>query len=530
MAHLHSVYDNDTHFKIDPATRQIANESGKVILMQNDHNSERFTFEIPRYIDGHDMSVCNKVEVHFINLKADKTEKHADVYPVEDLQISPASEDVVICSWLISQNATKYAGSLNFVLRYACLTGSVIDYQWYTDIHKGISVSESISNTESVAIEYSDILEAWREELMESGGVSDEQIAQAVEDYMAEHPIEVPDSGGNANQGGGLSTKAANLLITILQNVTLYDTNQLENISALQTELLSGAGSGGGDNPDTVMYTVSNNLSRVSNSNPLTSVEENSAYSAVLTALEGYTLEGGIVTVTMGGKDITETAYAGGVVEIGAVTGNVVISATAVLDGVIYTLPGPVSNETGTADISYIVDTGIGISNPAESKTITFSFTPNEDCAASVSNFNTMLCSSGNGVVGAANSVSCTATFDGKNVQFRIRDGGGSNTTTDLLTGGALGDTWKCVWMYDASAKTYTYKAISVNTAGVATNVVEKTVDISTWELEEKSGTMIVGGWKKDNAAYAMTNTTVHDMTIYNGLLDDDAVTEYLVA
>lgn len=168
MSHLHSVYDNDTHFRIDPVTRQIKNETGKIILMQNDHNSERFTFELPRYIDGHDMSVCNKVEVHFINLKADKTEKSADVYPVEDLQVSPDSEEVVICSWLISQNATKHAGSLNFVLRFACLTGNVIDYQWYTDIHKGISVSESISNTKSVAIEHSDILERWRLELFDA--------------------------------------------------------------------------------------------------------------------------------------------------------------------------------------------------------------------------------------------------------------------------------------------------------------------------------------------------------------------------
>lgn len=186
MTHLHSVYDNDTHFKIDPETRQIKNESGKVILMQNDHNSERLTFEIPRHIDGHDMSTCNKVEVHYINLKADKTEKSANVYPVEDLQISPASEDVVICSWLISQNATKYAGSLNFVLRYACLTGNTIDYQWYTDIHKGISVSESISNTKTVAIDYSDILEKWRLEVLAKEGPSDEQIAKAVSNYMTE--------------------------------------------------------------------------------------------------------------------------------------------------------------------------------------------------------------------------------------------------------------------------------------------------------------------------------------------------------
>lgn len=188
MSHLHSVYDNDTHFKIDPVTRQIKNESSKVVLMQNDHNSERFSFEIPRFIDGHDMSECNKVEVHYINLKADKTEKCADVYPVEDLQISPSSEDVVICSWLISQNATKHAGSLNFVLRYACLTDDVIEYQWYTDIHKGISISESISNTKSLAIEYSDILEQWRLEVLAKEGPSDEQVANAVENYLKENP------------------------------------------------------------------------------------------------------------------------------------------------------------------------------------------------------------------------------------------------------------------------------------------------------------------------------------------------------
>lgn len=36
--------------------------------------------------------------------------------------------------------------------------------------------------------------------------IPDNQLAQAVEDYMAEHPIEVPDSGGNVDQSGGLTT------------------------------------------------------------------------------------------------------------------------------------------------------------------------------------------------------------------------------------------------------------------------------------------------------------------------------------
>jgi hypothetical protein len=165
MAHTHGVYDGDTHFEIDPITRRIKNTTGKVILMQNDHNSERFTFEMQRTNDGHDMSLCNKVEVHYINIDAKTKEQTSGVYPVEDLQISEASDDVIICSWLISQNATKYAGTLSFVVRFACVTDGIIDYQWFTDIHKGISVCESISNGEAVLEEYADILAQWEERI-----------------------------------------------------------------------------------------------------------------------------------------------------------------------------------------------------------------------------------------------------------------------------------------------------------------------------------------------------------------------------
>lgn len=170
MAHLHSVYDGDTHFKINPITRKIENTTGKVILMQNDHNSERFTFEIPRYIDGHDMSLCNRVEVHYNNIDSKTKDTKKGVYEVTDLQVSPDAQDVVICSWLISGNATKYAGSLNFVLRYACLTEAIIDYQWFTDIYREITVSESISNTATVATEIADILAQWKAELEAAGG------------------------------------------------------------------------------------------------------------------------------------------------------------------------------------------------------------------------------------------------------------------------------------------------------------------------------------------------------------------------
>lgn len=139
MAHTHSIIDTDNRFYIDPITRAVKNNSGKVTLAQNDHNSERFTFEIPRYVDGHDMSLCDKVEVHFVN-QSNGAEKSEDVYTADDVQVSPASNDAVIFSWLISELATKYAGTVQFLVRFVCLDGEKITYLWNTAIFKGISV------------------------------------------------------------------------------------------------------------------------------------------------------------------------------------------------------------------------------------------------------------------------------------------------------------------------------------------------------------------------------------------------------
>lgn len=77
----------------------------------------------------------------------------------------------------------------------------------------------------------------------------------------------------------------------------------------------------------TVYYSITSKLTNVTIDNKQKSVEADAAYSATLTPIEGYNLKS--VEVTMGGKDITETAYKNGVVTIAKVTGNVVITAKA---------------------------------------------------------------------------------------------------------------------------------------------------------------------------------------------------------
>lgn len=150
--------------------------------------------------------------------------------------------------------------------------------------------------------------------------------------------ITVPDSGGNANQGG-LSATASALLINILRNA-MYTADQSANITALETALASGGSAPDvpvdpdiPDEPDVPVvttYTIVNVLTNVTNSNSTAKVSEGASYIGKLTADDGFNMD--TVTVTMGGVDVTADVYADGTITIESVTGNVIITASAVED------------------------------------------------------------------------------------------------------------------------------------------------------------------------------------------------------
>lgn len=148
-------------------------------------------------------------------------------------------------------------------------------------------------------------------------------------------PMEIVDAKAREDisklseeNGNGLSATAKTLLITILRN-GLYNTDQSANITALENALASGgSGDTGGGDTETVTYTIANNLTNVVNSNSSESVTEGSSYVANLTADEGYSIDS--VSVTMGGVDVTADTYTDGVIVISAVTGDIVITATAI--------------------------------------------------------------------------------------------------------------------------------------------------------------------------------------------------------
>lgn len=186
----HKVIDNDTHFLIDAETLEITNETDIKALKCGDHASERFTFTAPRYIEGHDISECDKVEVHYNNAKYDPatrtTTTNKSFDEVEDFALSEDGEKVTF-SWLIKGDALQLDGTLAFSVRFACMEGDVIEYQKFTGIFKDIPVGETIYNTEEMAKAYADAFERWKAEILAEMGGGTVKTVNGIE----------PDENGN---------------------------------------------------------------------------------------------------------------------------------------------------------------------------------------------------------------------------------------------------------------------------------------------------------------------------------------------
>lgn len=75
-------------------------------------------------------------------------------------------------------------------------------------------------------------------------------------------------------------------------------------------------------------YTIVNNLTGCTTNNSATSIQENTTYTATITASVGYTLSGATATITMGGNILTGV-FSNGTISIPSVTGDLVITVVA---------------------------------------------------------------------------------------------------------------------------------------------------------------------------------------------------------
>lgn len=157
MSHIHKTIDDDRHFIIDPTTRTITSEVERHYIVQYDHGSEQFTFQIPLNVEGHDMSLSDRIEVHYTNITKNRQEKNGDIYIVKD-EDRISDGDNLYFSWPIYNTATQLVGSLKFSVTFLCHdeSGNLV-YEWGTSLYEDVKVLAKNRSTPAIEAKYPDL-------------------------------------------------------------------------------------------------------------------------------------------------------------------------------------------------------------------------------------------------------------------------------------------------------------------------------------------------------------------------------------
>lgn len=143
LIHDDILVDADAKCVIDVESKKIECSSPKNALVQYDHNSERIGFTMPRYIDGHDMSLVDRIAIKYLNARK------SDMYVVDDLSVTEDGENITF-TWLVSGNATQEVGSLTFLVNFRCYDDEGrITYNWSTKPCSTFSILEGVYSMDS---------------------------------------------------------------------------------------------------------------------------------------------------------------------------------------------------------------------------------------------------------------------------------------------------------------------------------------------------------------------------------------------
>lgn len=174
MGHTHTpdiIVDPDPHFTINAITRAITKAEGnqKVSLIQYDHNSERFSFDIDKMIEGHNILDCNRIQIHYINMdSSNRSKRNIGLYEVDDLVVHPEDSTKATFTWLISEQATQYTGTLSFLVSFSCVNDDETLYRWNSAIYSLIAIAPGINNNNSVTEVYADELLKWENYIVDN--------------------------------------------------------------------------------------------------------------------------------------------------------------------------------------------------------------------------------------------------------------------------------------------------------------------------------------------------------------------------
>lgn len=128
--------------------------------------------------------------------------------------------------------------------------------------------------------------------------------------------------------GKGVATSNTDTFQTMATNIGLISGKVTGKILTLDNKKYTLSEDDNGNITATIIkFSITNKLTNVSNSNSAIQVDYGNSYSATITANSGYEINS--LSITMGGVDITSTAFNNNEINISNVTGDLIISISA---------------------------------------------------------------------------------------------------------------------------------------------------------------------------------------------------------
>lgn len=330
--------------------------------------------------------------------------------------------------------------------------------------------------------------------------IKDEKARQDIEKantQLSTIANEVNDLKGNQVTGSGLTVGQINALDNMFK-VCAYDSTKdvASAYSAFKTAFGIEIGSGG-ETEEKTKYVITNNLTHITTDNSNTEIEEGSVYRATLTVETGYTVD--YVVITMGDTDIS-ASYQDGQIVINEVTGNIVITAIASQKNTsepIYQLA-----EETTFDGEKTIDTGIALLAEETDFTIVTDFS-HAGGGTYQGLFSIMEETDSKGYI--------DCSYSGWYWQGHY-----AKSSVNLATSSQTNR--KIVITHKANEKSATFHVISNEGEKTST-----TINSATGNLATSTNNLILGV-----ADMGHFNGTIHDFKIYNRILTDDEINNYL--
>lgn len=146
MANHSTVRDTGAFFTIVPETREVQVPSThKVIGVVGDHLAEQLTFEIPKYIDSHDIRGCARRYVEWENVEGERGSDQL----VELTELPEGAQpEMLYFTWTIRDRLAAAKGLVQFSVHFEDVdTNGLRLYHWGTTTCKICEIRDSINHT-----------------------------------------------------------------------------------------------------------------------------------------------------------------------------------------------------------------------------------------------------------------------------------------------------------------------------------------------------------------------------------------------